>query len=133
VKVVVDEGVPRQLVRALQDAGIDAQRFPPEWKGASNGDLIRAIEAAGFASLVRNDKNIADQQSLKGKHVSVIALPTNKRSEIVPRADDVADTIRLAKPGQHVVMGLDGSRKVRSVVDGIMVTAELPSLGRFRL
>jgi predicted nuclease of predicted toxin-antitoxin system len=133
VKVVVDEGVPRQLVKALQDAGIDAQRFPQEWQGASNGDLIRAIEVAGFAILVTNDKNIGDQQSLKGRNVSVIALPTNKRSEIVPRADDVADTIRLARPGQHVAMGMDGSRKVRCVVDGFTVATDLPSVGRFGL
>jgi hypothetical protein len=36
MRVVVDEGVPRQLAAALQRAGLDAHRFKSIWKGFTN-------------------------------------------------------------------------------------------------
>ena len=48
MRVVVDEGVPRQLAAALQRAGLDAHRFKSIWKGFTNGRLIAAVEADGF-------------------------------------------------------------------------------------
>ncbi len=82
--------------------------------------------------LLTNDKNIADQQSLKGRSVAVVALPLNRRAAIMARIDDIVDTIRRAKPGQHVVMGLDGSRRVRIIVDGRTIEDRLPDLPDFK-
>lgn len=132
MKLVVDEGVPRQLVAALRQAGLDAHRFRRDWRETSNGALIAAIEADGYALLLTNDKNIADQQSLKGRAVAVVALPLNRRAAIMARIDDIVDTIRRAKPGQHVVMGLDGSRRVRIIVDGRTIEERLPDLPSFK-
>lgn len=132
MKLVVDEGVPRQLVAALRQAGLDAHRFRRDWRETSNGALIAAIEADGYALLLTNDKNIADQQSLKGRAVAVVALPLNRRAAIMVRIDDIVDTIRRAKPGQHVVMGLDGSRRVRIMVDGRTIEDRLPDLPSFK-
>ena len=88
MRVVVDEGVPRQLVAALQNAGIDAHRFKPIWKGFTNGRLIAAIEHDGFDVLLTNDKNMASQQNLRGRTVAVVALPTNRRSPISSTRSD---------------------------------------------
>ncbi len=132
MKLVVDEGVPRQLVAALRLAGFDAHRFRRDWRQTSNGALIAAIEAEGYALLLTNDKNIADQQSLKGRAVAVVALPLNRRAAIMTRIDDIVDTIRRAKPGQHVVMGLDGPRRVRIIVEGRTIEDRLPELPSFK-
>ena len=48
MKVVVDEGAPKQLVKALRELGIDADRFNKSWEETINGKLIAAVEAAGF-------------------------------------------------------------------------------------
>ncbi len=69
MKIVVDEGVPRQLVDALRDAGLDAHKFKAEWKQLTNGALIAAVEGADSDILITNDKNMSNQQSLKGKKI----------------------------------------------------------------
>lgn len=40
MKVFVYEGVPRQLVDALRERGVDASRFPRGWISLSNGELL---------------------------------------------------------------------------------------------
>ena len=57
---------------------------------------------------------------------------SNRRAAIMVRVDDIVDTIRRAKPGQHIVMALDGSRNVRMIVDGQTVEDEMPRLSTFK-
>lgn len=132
MKVVIDEGVPRQLVRALIEHGIDASRFPRGWTSLSNGALIRACEAEGYDVLVTNDKNIADQQNLQGKRLAVLALPHNRRRAIIERLEDIADTLRRADPGEHIVIEIDGTRTIRRLVGGEAVIERLPPVSAFR-
>lgn len=128
---MVDEGVPRQLVQALRERGIDARRFDRAWEQVSNGALIAAVEAAGHAVLLTNDKNMASQQSLKGRSVAVVALPLNRRAAVMTRVDDIADTVRRARPGQHVAIGLDGTRTATMVVAGRTVVEDWPDVAPF--
>ncbi|ACK85327.1 hypothetical protein [Methylorubrum extorquens] len=132
MKVVIDEGVPRHLASALIEQGIDASRFPRKWISLSNGVLIRACEAEGYDVLVTNDKNIADQQSLQGKRLAVVALPDNRRRAIIERIEDIADTLRRANPGEHIVIEIDGTRTIRRIVDGSVVEERLPAVATFR-
>lgn len=131
VKVVIDEGVPRQLVQALRERGLEADRFNKNWRETSNGALIALVESAGYDVLLTNDKNIADQQSLKGRSIAVVALPLNRRSAVMGRIDDIADTVSQAKPGQHIVMGLDGRRTAKRIVAGETVAEDLPDVSPF--
>lgn len=82
--------------------------------------------------LVTNDKNIADQQSLQGKRLAVVALPHNRRRAIIERIEDVADTLRRANPGEHIVIEIDGTRTIRRIVDGAVVEERLPAVATFR-
>lgn len=132
MKVVVDEGVPRQLVDALRQKGIDAARFPPGQAGTGDGDLLAALEANGFDLLLTNDRNMAGQQNLRGRRIAVVALPLNKRRPILERVDDIADTIRRARAGWHVVMYRDGRRiATRGVQGGEDFQVELSGLRPF--
>ena len=133
MRVVVDEGVPRQMVAALQKAGIDASRFNPAWKGVSNGKLIAAVEEDGFDVLLTNDKNMVNQQSLEGRSVAVVALPTNRRTTIMSRLADIIDTLERTTPGQHVVIDHDGSRRAHTIgADGQVTIKDFPSVPPFR-
>lgn len=87
--------------------------------GLDDGVLIASIEVAGFDILLTNDKNIANQRSLCGRHVVVVALPLNKKRPLLARAQDIADTIRRAEPGQHIIMEMDGSRSARKAEPGV--------------
>jgi predicted nuclease of predicted toxin-antitoxin system len=133
MRVVVDEGVPRQLAAALQRAGLDAHRFKSIWKGFTNGRLIAAVEADGFDVLLTNDKNMASQQNLEGRTVAVVALPSNRRATVMSRLADIIDTLERAAPGQHVAIEQDGSRRARGIgPDGRTTVEELPPVPPFR-
>lgn len=131
MKVLLDEGVPRRLVTALRDLGIDTSRFPREWFGMRNGQLIALLEKLGISVLLTNDKNIASQQNLSGRSLAIVALPHNRQPDILQRADDIADTILRARPGQHVLMAWDGSRTVIEIVDGRAVQTPMPPVRPF--
>ncbi|MGL5115893.1 MAG: hypothetical protein ACRC7C_11280 [Beijerinckiaceae bacterium] len=132
MKVVVDEGVPRALVKALRDIGIDAYRFPHEWRGLTNGKLIAVAEKAGFDRLLTNDRNMANQTNLGGRLIGVIALPSNRAAVILHRANDIADTLMRSVAGQHVIVNMDGSRIARTLLDGAPEESGLPPITSFR-
>ena len=90
------------------------------------------MEAAGCSVLLANDKNMAFQQSLKGAAVAVVALPSNRRSVVLARSADIAETIRLASPGRHLLMTLDGTRTVRGFEGGTFVVADRPPVPTFK-
>jgi Domain of unknown function (DUF5615) len=129
--VVIDEGVPRQLVARLREHGIDAHGFDRRWRGASNGELLALVEAAGYTVLVTNDKNLFHQQNFRGRKLAVVALPTNRKVVVMQRASDVADTIARVRPGQHVAIEPTGERIVRQEVEGAISEASLPAVDPF--
>ena len=131
MKVVLDEGIPRHLVPALRRDGIDTYRFDKTWAGLTNGDLLSAVERAGYDVLLTNDKNMASQQSLAGRSIAVIALPHNKRRTMLERVPDIVDKLAYAQPGAHIVMALDGTRISRLARQGGQETRELPALKPF--
>lgn len=131
MRIVIDEGVPRHLIAALREVGIEAERFPKAFLQMRNGDLIRRLDELGYDALLTNDKNIASQQSLRGRRIAVVALPHNRRSTIVARVPDIADTLRLALPGRHVIMEWDGRRTVTYVAENGEIREELPPIRAF--
>ena len=132
MKAVLDEGVPHDLAAALTAAGIATDPFDDAWAGLKNGDLIARIESMGYAVLVTNDRNMAYQQNLAGRSIAVPALPSNKQRTIIARADAIADTIRRAVPGAHLVMNMDGTRVVRRTIGSDVVVEALPPVPTFR-
>ncbi|MDP3898461.1 MAG: DUF5615 family PIN-like protein, partial [Mesorhizobium sp.] len=82
MKIILDEGVPRALVRALPLEGLHVGAFPNDWKQLSNGALIERIQTEGFTVLITNDKNMRHQISLKGRSVAVVVLPTDRLPEL---------------------------------------------------
>jgi hypothetical protein len=130
-RVVIDEDVPRQLVKWLRESGLDAYTFDRAWQALSNGELLAVVEAAGYAVLITNDRNLFHQQSFRGRKLAVVALPTNRKAVVMVRADDVADTVRRIRPGQHVTIEATGERIVRQEVGGATVEARMPAVNPF--
>jgi predicted nuclease of predicted toxin-antitoxin system len=111
-RVLLDEGVPRQLAAALEAGGFSASAYPSLWKQTKNGELLRLAEREGFDVLVTNDKNIYAQQNLRELNISIIVLPTNLRREVMERAADVIAALKEIRPRQYVVIEIDGRRSV---------------------
>ena len=63
MRVLLDECVPERLRRALP--GLDVSTVADEgWLGRRNGDLLRAMAAAGFTHFVTVDRNLMFQQNV---------------------------------------------------------------------
>lgn len=127
---MLDEGMPRQMVEALRAFDVEASHFPNTWKGLRNGLLLARVEKEGFDVLLTNDRSIARQQNISGRGIAVVAVPTNWRPILLPRADDIAATIRLAEKGDHISIALNGSRRIDNRPVG---GTELRPIAPFRL
>jgi predicted nuclease of predicted toxin-antitoxin system len=93
MRVLLDEGVPRPLARALRQHGVEADPFPNEWKRLLDGPLIDRAERLGYSVLITSDKNMPHQQSLKGRQLAVLLLPTNKLRSVIPMAPHIAQIL----------------------------------------
>ena len=111
-RVLLDEGVPRQLAAPLEAAGFSATPYPPAWKQIKNGELLKLAEDQGYDVLITSDKNIYAQQNLRGRSLSIIVLPTNLRRQVMERAADIVDALNEIKLRQYVVIELSGHRSV---------------------
>lgn len=126
-KVMLDEGVPRSLASALSTYGITASAFPNDWKGMKNGLLLRRVEEEGYDVLVTNDQNMYAQQNFRDRKISVVVLPSNRRSVILSRVLDLAQTIGASEPGHYLTISMDGT--ISTISD--TVHSELPSIEPF--
>jgi predicted nuclease of predicted toxin-antitoxin system len=130
-KVILDEGVPKQLARRLRDHGIDADALRKAWYGFSNGELLALIERTGYAVLITSDKNLVHLQNLRGRELAIVALPTKRKAFLMGRVADIADTIKRIGPGQHVSIEANGRRIVRQHVDNSFAESSLPDIDPF--
>ena len=71
--ILFDHGTPWGLARKLTGhTVVPARRMG--WDELSNGDLIKAAEAAVFDILLTTDQNIRYQQNLKDRKIALVVL-----------------------------------------------------------
>ena len=107
MRVLLDECVPKRLRRALP--GLDVSTVADEgWLGRRNGDLLRAMAAAGFTHFVTVDRNLMFQQNVGAAGVALIVVHarTNRITELRPLMVAVAEALPTAAPGQVVHVGV---------------------------
>jgi predicted nuclease of predicted toxin-antitoxin system len=106
VRILFDQGTPVPLRRALP--GHDVQTaYEMGWSTLTNGELLAAAEAAGFAAIVTTDKNVRHQQSIAGRRFGILVLPTTDWSRIRPNAARVAESLGTLRPGTIVEVSFD--------------------------
>jgi hypothetical protein len=93
----VREFLSRHQVETVDDRG---------WARITNGELLKAAEAAGFDVVVTADQNIVYQQSLEGRKLALVVLGSNiwpivRNYEVVIR--EQADA---AKPGSYAFIDM---------------------------
>ncbi len=96
MKAVIDESVPRALVRLLRVAGCDAHAFPSEWKGLASGGFLAVIEESEFGCLITCDKNMAFQQNLSVYGLLLVVLPFQKLEVLASLVDEISATVNTA-------------------------------------
>jgi predicted nuclease of predicted toxin-antitoxin system len=106
VKVLFDQGTPVPLRRALPGHDV-VTAYELGWSTLTNGDLLVAADAAGFAAIVTTDQDIRHQQSVAGRRFGVVVLPTTDWSKIRRNAARVAEALRTVRPGALVEVTFD--------------------------
>lgn len=99
MRAVVDEGVPRDLVKSLRELGCDVHSFPNAWKGTKNGRLLGLVSEHGFACLITSDRNLTSQQNVARSGVAVVVLPHQFLEELEQITDAIAAALNSIQPG----------------------------------
>jgi len=99
-RVLLDEGVPRQLARPLRERGVNCAPFPNEWKQLANGSLLNQIERVGFTILITADKQMSFQQNLSGRRLAVLVLPNNRLKSLLSMIPEILTALVSLPPGE---------------------------------
>jgi len=76
------------------------------WDRLSNGELLKAAEAAGFDLLLTTDKRIRYQQNLTGRKIAIVVLGNSTWRLVRLYLERVASSVNGATPGSYVVVDI---------------------------
>lgn len=88
MRILFDQGTPVPLKQHLPDHQVQTA-FELGWSQPTNGDFLTAAEQQ-FDVLVTTDQNLRYQQSLTGRKIAVLVLPTTSWPRLRERVDEIA-------------------------------------------
>ena len=99
MRILFDQGTP--VPRKEQLAGHKVQTaFELGWSQLTNGDLLAAAENR-FDVLITTDQNLRYQQTLKGRKLAVLVLPTTSWPRLQGRAEEIVKALTLLTTGDY--------------------------------
>ncbi len=103
MKILLDECLPLDFRHCFPNH--DAHTV--EWagfKGEKNGELLKAVELAGYQVLLTVDQGIPHQQPHFGRSLSIILLRarTNQIEDLLPLVDSITQALQSIRPGQSI-------------------------------
>ncbi len=101
MKILLDECVPVQIRDALSGHEIHSATSP-QWRGMSNGELLRSAEQQGFQLIVVADKNMRYQQNTSSLGISILELWTNHRPTLERHFQYISAAVEQIQAGQYV-------------------------------
>jgi len=103
MRILLDECVDERLRRYFIGHICQSCRYA-NLRELANGQLLAAAESAAFHVLVTVDKNMAYQQNLLARAITVVTLDARSPSfeELVLLMPDVLEDLQRLKPGTVV-------------------------------
>ena len=98
MKVLLDENLPHRLRTALVNHEVVTASYMG-WKGLSNGLLIAAAESGGIEVLLTGDGNLAYQQNIANRLISVVTVSEVEWPVLEPHLNAISEAIARAVPG----------------------------------
>lgn len=100
MRVLLDECVPRRFRSVLLGVQVSTAR-EQGWDSLRNGELLAAMRAAGFTTLVTVDRNLTFQQHIAASGIAVIVMyaVTNRLPDLVPLGPRVVEAIAVTPVG----------------------------------
>ncbi len=105
----LDESIPARLAKDLAAAGVRTLRFPSDWKGLKNGELLLRLRESGVSSLVTCDKNLRYQQTIARSKLSLVVLPRQRYQDLLPYVAVIAKAALGAEAGETILIDGDGT------------------------
>jgi len=104
MRILFDQGTPVPLKQYLPGHQIETA-FELGWSRVTNGELLAAAEAR-FDVLVTTDRNLRHQQSLAGRKLAVLVLPTTSWPRLQGHVQKIAAALTGIKPGEYYELSL---------------------------
>ncbi len=98
MRVLLDENLPHKLRTSLAGHDVMTAAYMG-WNGIANGRLLSIAERNGIDVLVTGDNNIAYQQNMAGRAISVVTLSATKWMILRTKLPAIQDAIQNAKQG----------------------------------
>jgi len=99
--ILFDQGTPVPLRAALVGHTVDTA-YERGWSTLSNGALLDAAEASSFDVFITTDQRLRHQQSLCGRRLAIIVLPTTRWPDIQRHAETVVVAVASIRPGEYL-------------------------------
>lgn len=104
MRILFDQGTPVPLKQHLPGHQIDTA-YERGWSRLSNGELLAAAEGQ-FDVLITTDQNLRHQQSLAGRKLAVLVLPTTSWPRLRDKAAEFAAVLSKVAPGEYLELSL---------------------------
>ena len=100
MRILFDHGTPSGIAAALSGHEV-TEAIERGWERASNGDLLKVAEAAGFDLLLTTDKRIRYQQNLTGRKIAIVVLGNSTWRIVRLYLERIALSVNAATPGSY--------------------------------
>ena len=97
MKVLLDENLSTKLRFSMTNHAVVTVRFMG-WGGVKNGELITKAEASGIEVFVTGDRNLAYQQNLADRRISIVELSAHNWPIIKHHLEKIAQAVDNATP-----------------------------------
>ncbi len=74
------------------------------WREFENGRLLQAAEESGFDLFIICDKNLRNQQNLRGRRLAILELWTNHRPTLEQHFPLIRQVAEATQPGDYRVL-----------------------------
>src|SRR3989304_2854869 len=100
MRILFDHGTPVPLKQYFPEHQIQTA-FELGWARLTNGELLAAAEKQ-FDVLVTTDRNLQYQQSLAGRRLAILVLPTTSWPRLQNRIDEIVKVLTSLKTGEYL-------------------------------
>jgi len=104
MRILFDQGTPVPLRQHLSGHQVETA-FEIGWSRLTNGELLAAAEGR-FDVLVTTDRNLRHQQSLSGRKLAVLVLPTTSWPRLRAHVPSIVSARASVKTGEYLELTL---------------------------
>ena len=100
MRILFDNGTPRQLRRHLFGHDVGTGSGSVDGTPLANGGLLDRAEEGGYEVLITTDQGIRYQQNMSNRRVAVVVLMNTAWPRISRRTETIRNALEGIQPGE---------------------------------